>query len=101
MECHKALLFKKIEKTAIATVWFTEEIDAGNIYKYTPFNDVPGIIMEMIPASGRNNLFGLKAVKIRHEAISEDSFIPPIHNYNYVSEQEIGNMISNLISVSL
>jgi hypothetical protein len=97
MGCHKALLFNKIEKTAIATVWFTEEIDAGDFNKYTPFKEVPGIIMEVIPASGSNNLFGLRAVKISHEVIPEDSFTPPIQNYDYIREQEIGDIISNLI----
>ncbi|MGQ1948297.1 hypothetical protein ACT3CD_14470 [Geofilum sp. OHC36d9] len=97
MQCHKAILFNKIEKTTIATIWFTEEIDAGNLNKYTPFKELPGIMMEMIPASGNNNLLGLKAVKISNKAIPENSFIPPIQNYNYISEQEIVNMISNLI----
>ena len=97
MKCHRAILFHTVKKRKIATVWFTEEINAVDLNKYTPFREVPGIIMEVIPASGRDNLFGLKAVKISHEVIPEESFIPPIQNYSYISEQEIGNIISDLI----
>lgn len=94
--CKKAIVhFTKPEETENITVYYTEEIDFKRPKENSPFDDIPGVLMEFsLCYKGLDIKF--EAQKVDFNKVNDDIFLIP-DNYTPCKWGEIGELVSALI----
>lgn len=95
LECKKALLFEPNSIGPTAVVWFTERINTKQLYSNTPFETIPGVIMEISGKYKADN-FALKAISIEEKEAPANWFVTPPNGYNLVNKEEIEERLKNI-----
>ena len=95
LECKKALLFEPNAIGPTAVIWFTERINTKQLYSNTPFETIPGVIME-ISGKYKADYFALKAISIEEKEAPANWFVTPPNGYNLVNKEEIEERLKNI-----
>ena len=77
-------------------IWYTEELDIANPNSNSPFNDVPGVLLEFHTLMGNANMHMI-ATSHSIQKIPPKQFQPPT-NYRPVSKTEIENILDALMN---
>ncbi len=93
--CEKASLKSRRDETNSVTIWFTNEIGVDNPNRNTPFEKIPGVMLEF-EIYYENILFHFLAEKVVTEKISEDLFFIP-ENYSPSSIKEVESLINSVL----
>jgi GLPGLI family protein len=93
-ECNHAIV--NVVNTDISfDIYYTKDIDIDNPNKFTPFIDVPGVLMDFqIEVNGIP--MHLSASEIIEKDIPDDVFKVP-DDYDIVTEEELKNIFSEII----
>lgn len=93
--CEKAEINPSDQKLANLVIWFTREINLQKPNRNTPFEQIPGVMLEF-DVKYQNVTFQFKADKISSSLIDDHEFSIP-EGYNKTSIQEIESLIQGVI----
>lgn len=94
--CEKAEIKPSNKQISDIIVWFTKEVMVKNPYRNTPFEEIPGLMLEF-EVDYNNIIFHFKAQKVEYTSISESLFIVP-DDYTKSSINEIEGLIKSVIN---
>ncbi len=95
-QCQKAQITPNQQGRPTFHIWYTHEIGAEYPHRNTPFEKIPGIMMEF-KMNYENIVFHLKAQKVLKEEPLDDFFIIP-DNYERSSLAEIESLIKSVLN---
>ena len=91
----KAILKSVLGNVPDITIWYSDEVSAELPNKNTPFEKIPGILLES-EVTYKNIIFRFQAEKIDSCDVSEDKFKVPA-DFKLTSISEIEEMISTVL----
>ena len=95
-KCEMAEIKPANSKIPDITIWYTEEIGVNNPNRNTPFEKIPGLMLDF-EVNYQNIAFHFKADKVISIEVPEDVFMVP-ESYSKSSISEIEEMIQGVIN---
>ncbi len=93
--CNKAIVHFENADISCIHVFYTEQIDFKRPKENSPFDDIPGALLQFcIPYKGLNLTFSAKAVELKE--VNDKTFETP-DNYQETGRGEIAELVSSLI----
>lgn len=93
--CEKAQIKPKNEESPDITIWYTKEIGVKNPNRNTPFEKIPGVMLEF-EVDYQNIVFHFKAEKVIPASIPEETFTIPT-DYTISSTSDIESLINEVL----